>query len=70
MAAGLSVVISAVLAIALVALLVDDCLDAVADRDHSDQLVILDDRQVADALLGHQHHAVADGILRVHVDHW
>src|SRR5882724_10824820 len=49
-------------------LLRDDGLDDVADRDHAHQPFLLHHGQVADALVGHQRHAVFDRLLGTDVE--
>src|SRR5688572_32384516 len=51
-----------------VLLFVDDRLHAVPDRDHADEVAVLHDRQVADALVRHELHALVDRLCRPDVD--
>lgn len=50
-------------------LLGDDRLHDVPDREQAEELRTVDDRQVADVLVGHHRHAVLDRLIRTHEDH-
>ncbi len=45
-------------------LLFDHGLDQIADRQHADDVAELHDGQMADTSLGHEAHAVVDGVVR------
>ncbi len=51
-----------------VLLIGDDAFDQIADRDHADQFLVTQDRQVADVFVGHDRHAVLDRLLGLHKD--
>jgi hypothetical protein len=50
-------------------LLVDDGLDQIADGHDADQLPLLQDRHMAEPLVGHDCHALVHRLLRPHEDH-
>src|SRR6266851_10233359 len=52
----------------VLALLLDDGFDQVADREYSHHAAILHDRQMPKSPLGHDFHAVVHRILRRHAD--
>src|SRR5690606_27024878 len=49
-------------------LFLDDGFDEIADRDHADDLVLVDDRQVTNAPVRHDLHALAYRVERRHGD--
>ena len=47
----------------------DDGLNHIANRNNSNQLLVIQDRQVADSFVGHQRHAIIDSLIRADADY-